>query len=123
MRTSAIYQNYFVIPGVKVMSKSDVLIEIVASAFDITIIEIKSQSTKLSIVKARQITAYVLFFYTSLTLKQIGYRINRNHATIIHSLKVVSDMITTKDKDYHELIQKIENICNLNFIRNDRPAY
>ncbi len=66
-----------------------------------------SKSRQKDIVSLRQIYCFICREKYNIELKNIGDRINRNHATVIHSVNKVKDLISIKDK---ETIKTLEYI-------------
>lgn len=117
------YNNYLAYPGIFKMrdAKPKELIELVCNHFGVTEQQIKSRVRHSDIVIARQMTAYLLQYYTTLTTGRCGKIINRDHATILHSIKVINNIKEIKDnKEILEKITTVENICNRKYIRYDR---
>ncbi|WPP53708.1 chromosomal replication initiator protein DnaA [Catalinimonas niigatensis] len=62
--------------------------------FNINLEELKSKTRKKEVVTARQVAMYLSKEYTKHSLKVIGYHFGgRDHATVIHAVKCVQDMI------------------------------
>lgn len=117
------YNNYLAYPGIFKMrdAKPEELIELVCSHFEVTPEQIRSKVRHSGIVIARQMAAYLLQYYTTLTTTKCGRMINRDHATVLHCVKVINNIKEIKDlKDVLEKITTVENICNRKFIRYDR---
>lgn len=70
---------------------------------------IESKSRKKEIVLARQIVMYLARKHTALSLKTIGEKFNRNHATVIHSCTTIDNLLDTdaKLKEEYELLNSI----------------
>ena len=59
----------------------------------ITTDHIKSRSRKLEIVRARQFYHFVMKRFTKLTLSTIARETKNDHATVLHSLKVIDNAV------------------------------
>jgi len=107
-------------PGINTLSNADpeYLILLIANYFDITVKQLKSKSRLEQFVKPRQIAQYIIYRYSSLCLSEIGLLFNCDHATIIHTIKLIK--VLKNDKKYGPIIKDIENTCNKYFIRYDR---
>ena len=57
--------------------------------------DIDSPSRKTEYVLARQLLMYFLNFYTLGTLKWIGNEVEKDHATVLHSVKVINNHYET----------------------------
>ena len=67
-----------------------------------------SSERKRDIAQARQIAMYLAKKHTKATLTAIGAAIGgRNHATVLHSCKAVSNLIET-DRSFRKLVEEIE---------------
>lgn len=67
-----------------------------------------SSERKRDIAQARQIAMYLAKKHTKATLTAIGTAIGgRNHATVLHSCKAVSNLIET-DRSFRKLVEEIE---------------
>lgn len=64
-----------------------------------------SKSIQKYIVSLRQIYCFVCREYYKFLFKQIAFLTDQNHATVIHSVNKVKDLISIKDK---ETIRTIE---------------
>jgi len=81
----------------------------------------KSKMKKEEIVEVRQIAMYFLRKYTRLSLKNIGSHFgNRDHSTVIHSLKKVQDLAEVEKyykKQLDNLEKKLPFAINLDYKR------
>lgn len=86
--------------------------KLVADYFNMEIDQLHAKSRKRPIVIARQLSMYLAKNYTEETLKDIGRNFgNRDHSTVIHSLKTIQDMIDTQPKfkdQVSDLKKKVE---------------
>jgi chromosomal replication initiator protein len=88
------------------------IVNVVCNNMNITTEDFYSKSKKREIVQARQLAMYFSKKYTKLSLAMIGQQCGgRDHATVIHALKTVSNLLDT-DKKFRALASEIEkNIC------------
>ena len=96
------------------MSQKDISInritEIVCQYFDIDEQSFNSTKRTREVAQARQIAMYLAKQHTKLPLTAIGSAIGgRNHATVLHSCKSVTNLIET-DKVFRNQIAEIEKI-------------
>lgn len=72
--------------------------------FNITLEELKSKTRKKEVVTARQVAMYLSKEYTKHSLKVIGYHFGgRDHATVIHAVKCVQEMIENNPQIAEEI--------------------
>lgn len=64
--------------------------EMVSSEFKVSIAELQSKSRKKTVTQPRQIAMYLSRKYTDDSLADIGKLFNRDHSTVLHSIKVVA---------------------------------
>ncbi len=88
------------------------IVNVVCNNINITVEQFYSKSKKREIVQARQLAMYFAKKYTKNTLEIIGQQCGgKDHATVIHALKTVSNLLET-DKKFKALATEIEkNIC------------
>lgn len=73
------------------------LCNIVANVTDIKVNCILAKNKKTNIVKPRQICHYMAYLFITKNKSQIGMYIGeKDHATVIHSIKCIKDIIETK---------------------------
>lgn len=85
---------------------------LVAAHFNIPIEKLQSKTRLREIVEARQLSMFLAKNYTKDSLKSIGASFGgRDHSTVLHSLKIVRDMMDTdqtfKDK-VNYLVKKVQ---------------
>jgi chromosomal replication initiator protein len=88
------------------------VVEIVRQFYDLPNDYYINKSRKRNLVKARQMCAKILVENTEFTLNEIGYYFGKDHATIIHSRKSISDLINYDRRislEYDQLISIINN--------------
>ncbi|OFW81433.1 MAG: hypothetical protein A2887_00940 [Alphaproteobacteria bacterium RIFCSPLOWO2_01_FULL_40_26] len=85
----------------------DKIQKIVADFYGIKISDLISKSRERSITRPRQIAMYLTKNFTSESLPKIGQNFGgRNHATVIHAVKLISQMI---NKD-HKILQEVKSL-------------
>lgn len=84
--------NYYAAPGIKHQDRisTTIILEKVSKYFDVTIPGMIGPSRNAKIVMARQIAQYLLRSELKMPLKAIGKLFNRDHTTIIHSIKYIN---------------------------------
>ena len=69
-------------------------------------------------VLSRQICHYVCKTYTNLPIKYIGYKIgNKNHSTVLHSVKSITNLINTGKQFKKQLFSIITELKLMNIIQ------
>ncbi|MEN8190016.1 MAG: chromosomal replication initiator protein DnaA [Thermodesulfobacteriota bacterium] len=70
----------------------DLITEFVSKQFQISVKDMQSKSRKKIITFPRQVAMFLSRKHTSESLADIGKLFNRDHATVLHSIKVVNDL-------------------------------
>ena len=83
--------SYQVMPGIMITPES--LIEKAAEKYNVTVDLLKSRSRKEFVNESRQYAQYLIRKELGLTLEKIGVIFDRDHATILHSCRVISERI------------------------------
>ena len=88
------------------------IVNVVCNHLNIPTEEFYSKSKKREMVQARQLAMHFAKKYTKCSLATIGQQCGgKDHATVIHALKTVSNLLET-DKQFRTLATEIEkNIC------------
>ena len=86
--------------------------EIVCNYYDVDYNLMLSKSRTINAVKCRQISMYLIRKHTTLSLPSIGKMFNKNHATIIHSIKTMENHIEW-EKDLSNEVDELEKIIVL----------
>ncbi|HQG68449.1 MAG TPA: helix-turn-helix domain-containing protein, partial [Paludibacteraceae bacterium] len=82
----------------------------VCDYFSIPVDAIFTKSRKREVVQARQIAMYLSKQFTKNSLSSIGKAIGeRDHATVLHACKIISDLMDT-DKKFRSNVKAIEEI-------------
>lgn len=71
--------------------------------------EIKSRARRREISECRQIAMYFLRKHTKLSSSKIGAYFNRDHATVLNSVKQVNNHVLT-ERDYANKIEDINTL-------------
>lgn len=94
------------------VSKTQVSFELISEKvceyYNIDTDLIYGKSRKREISDARQIVMYLAKKLTQLSSTNIGMRLSRNHATVLHACKTIEERLTI-EKPLQEDIEKIEN--------------
>jgi chromosomal replication initiator protein len=101
-----IFENY---TPIGILTKEQIL-KTICYEFDMDYNEVKNKKTRLSkFVYVRQLYAYFCKIYTKDSLTKIGKFINKDHATVIFSIKKISGYIDI-DKEVKKHVSKLNNI-------------
>ncbi len=85
----------------------DFIQKTVADFFGVPVGLLKEKTRKKEIVTARQVAMYFTKEHTNHSLKTIGYHFGgRDHATVIHSVQTVSDLVDS-DRKFREQISEL----------------
>ncbi len=91
----------------------DFIQKIVCDYFNISVDKIASKTRKRDVVQARQMAMYFSKKLTKSSLASIGNQCgNKDHATVLHACKTVSNLIDT-DKSYKIYVAELEKKFNL----------
>ncbi len=92
--------------------------KIISDFFNIPMTQITGKSRKRNIVIARQLGMYFSKQMTNFSLKAIGNQFgNRDHATVLHSIKTVNNLIDT-DTLFAETVAKLEHELEHSLIKS-----
>ena len=84
----------------------DQIQKVSAKQFNLTLEDLKAKTRKKDVVVARQVAMYLSKEYTRHSLKVIGYHFGgRDHATVIHAVKCVNDMLTKNPEVANDIAQ------------------
>lgn len=78
----------------------------VSETYGVTIEDIKSANRSAGISKARNICMYIIKTVTGITLKEVGAYFNKDHATVLHSVKRIETAMET-DRDLKNTVNNI----------------
>lgn len=80
----------------------------VAQFYEIKLADLKSKNRTKAVARARQIAMYLAKSMTSLSLPKIGDEFGgKNHATVIHSVKLVQELLNS-DRQLFEEVKSLE---------------
>lgn len=68
--------------------------DFIARQFKVSVRDMQSRSRKKTIAFPRQVSMYLARKYTEQGLAEIGKAFNRDHSTVLHSVRVISDAIS-----------------------------
>lgn len=91
--------------GMDFLSATQVL-DAVEKHFEVKRDELLRKCRRLKIVYPRQVAMYLLAHYTVLSLKSIGVIFEKDHTTVIHSMEVIDNYIST-DSQVKDQLDKI----------------
>ncbi|MDR3629682.1 MAG: chromosomal replication initiator protein DnaA [Desulfocapsaceae bacterium] len=92
---------------------AEIISEFVGRQFRVSIQEMQSRSRKKSLSFPRQVAMYLCRKHTQESLIDIGKAFHRDHATVLHSIKVVTNLTlrnTSVDEQVRLLSSKIEKL-------------
>lgn len=90
--------------------------KLVTSAFGSDIRQVHQHTRKQAAVKSRHVIFFLLYNYTDMTKRAIARRYGRHHATVIHGIRNVRNLLYTKDSVYYLPIRSIErSIMDIHF--------
>jgi chromosomal replication initiator protein len=87
---------------------AEMICDLVSSQFKVSVTELQSKSRKKAITIPRQIAMYLARKHTEESLVDIGRTFNRDHSTVLHSIKVVSNMIV-RDGSVNAQLELLDN--------------
>lgn len=87
---------------------ASMICDLVSGQFKVSIRELQSKSRKKAITIPRQIAMYLARKHTEESLVDIGKTFNRDHSTVIHSIKVVSNLIV-RDGSVNAQLELLDN--------------
>jgi len=96
-------------PQVLETVKIDTVIDLVAAEFNINRKDIFSSSRKKEIALARQVLAYLFKTTMKLKTKDISEKLDKNHSTIIHSIKKIEHSLLMGNEVIKNKIKKISS--------------
>ncbi|MGM9811285.1 MAG: chromosomal replication initiator protein DnaA [Muribaculaceae bacterium] len=86
----------------------EMIVETVCSYYDVNIDALYGKTRKREISDARQLVMYLAKELTQLSSTNIGVRLSRDHATVLHSCRTIKERLTV-DKKLLEDVEKIKN--------------
>ncbi len=103
--------NIVIANSIKTVKKQvtfELIVETVCSYYDINSDVLYGKSRKREISDARQLVMYLAKEYTQMSSVNIGLKLSRDHATVLHSCKTVKERLSI-DKKLQEDIETIKN--------------
>jgi chromosomal replication initiator protein len=73
---------------------AELIRDFIAHQFKVSVQDMQSKSRKKMIAFPRQVSMYLARKYTEQGLAEIGKAFNRDHSTVLHSVRVISDAIS-----------------------------
>jgi len=93
-------------------SDKDIIIQLFKKAYTTNSIELLHIGTrKRKFVETQAIIIAVIYEYFKITLKQLGYIIEKHHATSLHYINLYEDVLCSKDKN-RELYEMLADYIN-----------
>lgn len=90
--------------------------QLVADYFNLPVEKLHSKTRKRAVVIARQLSMYLAKNFTNSSLKAIGSEFgNRDHSTVIYSVKAIQDMMDT-DLVFKDTVADLEKQVQLNLV-------
>ncbi|MBP5165873.1 MAG: chromosomal replication initiator protein DnaA [Oscillospiraceae bacterium] len=90
----------------------DYIVEKISSYFELTPEELSGKSKVKNTAQARQIAMYLMRKLTNMTLEEIGAVLNKDHSTVLHSIKKVEDSIAESPRFADSIREITANITN-----------
>jgi len=98
--------NYFVAPGIFNVEVA-IYERLICKHLNIEPAMLKYKSRKPAIVIGRQMVMYLIKLRRpTITLHKIGMVYRKDHATVLHSIKAINNIIETKDARYYPAIRE-----------------
>jgi chromosomal replication initiator protein len=72
---------------------AEMIRDFIADQFRVTINDLQSKSRKRIVAFPRQVCMYLARKHTELPLAEIGQAVNRDHSTVVHSVRTITDKI------------------------------
>jgi chromosomal replication initiation ATPase DnaA len=104
-------ENRMIKPSELMNEVMERIVEDVAKVTMIEVEQIKGRKRQHDIVRARQLCIYMIYTKVgySVTLEQIGLVMNKNHATVIHSVRIINNYIDTKNKYVMQILDVLND--------------
>lgn len=96
------------IVGVNQLLTASMICDLVSGQFKVSVRELQSKSRKKAITIPRQIAMYLARKHTEESLVDIGKTFNRDHSTVLHSIKVVSNLMV-RDGSVNAQLELLDN--------------
>ncbi|RJX31197.1 MAG: chromosomal replication initiator protein DnaA [Desulfurivibrio sp.] len=92
-----------------------VIRDFIAGQFKLDVAELQSKSRKQSLAFPRQIAMYLSRKYTDMPLADIGKAFNRDHSTVVHAIRVITDK-RTRNTSIHRQVEFLEDKLEKKFL-------
>ena len=89
--------------------RQEMVLEAIKEVFDITYQELQSKYRFGPIVEARHIYCFLMRKYLKWSFKSIGESINRDHTTVMHSIRTCEDLCFA-EPEYKKTLNHLQNI-------------
>lgn len=99
-------------PGIKYEPNKEGIVEAVSAVTSVSRDEMKSNSRLRRICTARHLAMYFLRKLTTLSLKEIGNVFGRDHATVLHAERKITDIISY-DRMLREQVRRLDEMLTL----------
>jgi len=96
------------IVGVNQALTAQMICELVSGQFNVSINDMQSKSRKKVITFPRQVAMYLARKYTNESLVEIGKLFNRDHSTVLHAIKVVTNQVV-RDTSVNAQLELLSN--------------
>ncbi len=98
--------NYLTFPGVIRRDPENIIAD-TARKLGVDMCDIYSKTRKREVVEARQISMWrIKMLYPNFSWREIGDFFSKDHATALHSIRIVNDLMET-DKQFNQKVQNI----------------
>ncbi len=92
-----------------------VIRDFIATQFKVAIADLQSKSRKQSLSFPRQVAMYLSRKYTSMPLVDIGKAFNRDHSTVVHAIRVITEK-TTRNTSVEKQVKLLEEKLEKKFM-------
>ncbi|MFZ7121754.1 MAG: helix-turn-helix domain-containing protein [Eubacteriaceae bacterium] len=97
----------------------DKIEQIIIFLYGYTFEELKPKIKKGKLPEARQLSLYLIKEYTDYSLSKIGNILNRDHTTVLSSIKVINNLLDI-DRKFKALVNNIKNELNETIQKSER---
>ena len=119
------YRNEAVLKQIKLQSKIEVgdeILKLVSEITNVPIFQITGKCRKQEYVNVRKIAQYLIYTYTTCTLKDVGLFFGGTHwSTIIHAKQKLFDLIET-EPNYKRMLQACEQSVSIRFKKQNKSS-
>jgi chromosomal replication initiator protein len=101
--------TYFSAPGIP-QDIADILFKTIEFRLGVTKAQLQSQTRKRTVVIPRQVFCYLMYKTGKFSYDAIGKLVgDRDHTTVLHSVKTVEDFLEIEDPKLTEIYNKIKS--------------